>query len=271
MSGADAAGVVADAAVEDLRRLEQALERDLLRILLSLDTMPGEDSLVRRQAQTSAAVLAQVRRRLEAEGETLTGVVGQRAIEAVAAVLGTPPSTLSVDVRRELDAIVGGQVADVVAVFKLAREEMRDAVSRGITSGGSLADVIEEVRARLSTTYVRASAAVDAAIMAVGRRAVVSAARELDGELDLVYVYVGPRDAKNRPFCKLWVGKAVTNPARLDNGQGLPADDYCGGFGCRHSWAPTTVETAVAEGIEIYRPDGSRLIVDMETQALQRR
>jgi hypothetical protein len=271
MSGADAAGVVADAAVEDLRRLEQALERDLLRILLSLDTMPGEDSLVRRQAQTSAAVLAQVRRRLEAEGETLTGVVGQRAIEAVSAVLGAPPSTLSVDVRRELDAIVGGQTGDVVKVFKLARDEMRDAVSRGITSGGSLADVIEEVRARLSTTYVRASAAVDAAIMAVGRRAVVSAARELEGELDLIYVYVGPRDAKNRPFCRQWVGKAVTDPARLDNGQGLPADDYCGGYNCRHSWAPTTVETAVAEGIEIYRPDGSRLIVDMETQALQRR
>jgi hypothetical protein len=271
MSGAAAAGVIADAAVEDLRRLEAALERDLLRILLSLDTLPGEDSLVRRQAQTSAAVLAQVRSRLEQEGERLTGVVGQRAIEAVAAVLGAPPATLSVDVRRELDAIVGGQVADVVAVFKLAREEMRDAVARGITSGGSLADVIEEVRARLSTTYLRASAAVDAAIMAVGRRAVVSAARELEGELDLVYVYVGPRDAKNRPFCKLWVGKAVTDPARLDNGQGLPADDYCGGYNCRHSWAPTTVETAVAEGIEIYRPDGSRLIVDMETQALQRR
>lgn len=271
MSGADAAGVVADAAIEDLRRLEVAVERDLLRILLSLDTVPGEDSLVRRQAQTSAAVLSQVRRRLEAEGEAVRGIVGQRAIEAVAAVLGTPPSALSVDVRRELDAIVDGQTADVVAVFKMAREEMRDAVSRGITSSGSLADVIEEVRARLSTTYVRATAAVDAAIMAVGRRSVIAAAREVEGELDLVYVYVGPRDAKNRPFCRTWVGKAVTDPARLDNGQGLPVDDYCGGYNCRHSWAPTTVETAVAEGIEIYRPDGSRLIIDAETMALQRR
>lgn len=271
MSGADAAGVVADAAVEDLRRLERLLERDIMRALLSLDTLPGEDSLVRRQAQTSAAVLAQIRRRLEQEGETLVGVVGQRAIEAVAAVLGTPPAALSVDVRRELDAIVNGQVADVVAVFKAAREEMRDAVNRGITSSGSLADVVEEVRARLSTTYLRASAAVDAAIMAVGRRSVIAAAREVEGELDLVYVYVGPRDSKNRPFCRQWVGKAVTNPTRLDNGQGLPVDDYCGGYNCRHSWAPTTVETAVRDGIEIYRPDGSRLIVEMGTQALARR
>lgn len=270
MSGAAAAGVVADAAVEDLRRLEVALERDLLRILLSLDTLPGEDSLVRRQAQTSAAVLTQVRRRLEQEGETLASVVGQRAIEAVGAVLGAPPATLPLGAREELDAIVNGQVGDVVQTFKTAAPEMREAVARGIASGGSLADVVDEVRARLATTYLRASAAVDAAIMAAGRRAVLSAAAAVAGELDLVYVYVGPRDAKNRPFCAAWVGKAVTDPSRLDNGQKLPADDYCGGYNCRHSWAPTPVETAVREGIPIYRPDGSRLVVDVPTEALER-
>jgi len=264
MSGASAAGVVADAAVEDLRRLELALERDLLRTLLSLDTLPGEDSLVRRQAQTSAAVLAQVRSRLEQEGERLTSVVGQRAIEAVAAVLGAPPETLPLDARKELDLIVNGQTGDVVKVFRDAIPEMREAVARGIATGGSLADVIEAVREKLRTTYVRASAAVDAAIMAVGRRAVVSAAREVEAEIDLVYVYVGPRDNKNRPFCRAWVGKAVTDPARLDNGQGLPVEDYCGGYNCRHSWAPTTVETAVREGIKIYRPDGSLFVVDVE-------
>ena len=261
MSGAAAAGVVADAAVEDLRRLELSLERDLLRILLSLDTVPGEDSLIRRQAQTSAAVLTQVRQRLEREGETLTSVVGQRAIEAVGAVLGAPPASLPVGVREELDAIVNGQVGDVVRMFKAAIPEMREAVARGITTGGSLADVVEDVRARMATTYLRAKAAVDAAIMAAGRRAVMSAAKQVEGALDLVYVYVGPRDDKNRPFCKAWVGKAVTDPARLDNGQNLPADDYCGGFNCRHSWAPTPLETAVAEGIRVYRPDGSPFVI----------
>jgi hypothetical protein len=122
--------------------------------------------------------------------------------------------------------------------------------------------VVEEVRARLATTYLRASAAVDAAIMAAGRRAVMSAAREVEGELGLVYVYVGPKDDKNRPFCRQWVGKAVSDPSGLDNGQGLPVDDYAGGYRCRHSWAPTPVETAVREGIKVYRPDGSPLVVD---------
>ena len=56
MSGADAAGPVADSAIEDLRAVRDALQRDLLRILLQLDTEPGEDSLVRRQGQTAVAV-----------------------------------------------------------------------------------------------------------------------------------------------------------------------------------------------------------------------
>jgi hypothetical protein len=192
-------------------------------------------------------------------------VVGQRAIEAVAAVLGAPPASLPLSVREELDAIVSGQVGEVVATFKAAVPEMREAVARGIASSGSLADVVEEVRARLATTYQRASAAVDAAIMAAGRRAVMSAAREVEGELGLVYVYVGPKDQKNRPFCARWVGKAVSDPSGLDNGQGLPVDDYAGGYRCRHSWAPTPVETAVREGIKIYRPDGSPLVVDVGT------
>ena len=87
--------------------------------------------------------------------------------------------------------------------------------------------------------------------MAVGRRAIWSSAHA--SGLDLVYVYVGPKDAKNRPFCQQWVGKAATNPTTLNNGQDLPVEDYCGGYNCRHSWAPTLREDAVAQGIVIVR------------------
>lgn len=261
MSGADLAGVVADIAVADLRKLESALERDLLRILLSLDTVPGKDSLVRRQGQTSAAVMRQVQARLVAEGEALESLTGRRAVEAVQAVMGVPPASLPLDVRATLDLIVNEQVGQVVASFKSAIPEMRDAVNRGILSGGSLADVVEEAQGRMRVTYVQAMAAVDAAIMAAGRRAVLEAARA--SNLDLVYVYVGPRDDKNRPFCRQWVGTACTDPGALNNGQKIPADDYAGGYNCRHSWAPTLVEAAVAEGIRILRPDGSPLIIEV--------
>jgi hypothetical protein len=268
MSGADAAGPVADSAIEDLRAVREALQRDLLRILLQLDTNTGEDSLVRRQGQTAVAVYRQVEQRLLDLGDEVANVAGRRAVEAVAAVVGAPPATLPLDVRQELDQIVNGQTADVVAVFRAANDEIRQAVARGITTGGSLADLVSSVAAKLDTSIKRAQFAVDAAVMAAGRRAVVSIALDVEeGEGErMVFVYVGPRDQKNRPFCRTWVGKAVVDPRSLDNGQKLPVEDYCGGYNCRHSWAPTPIPLAIDEGYRIYDVDGSGAPVDVTSR-----
>jgi len=257
MSGADAAGPIADSAIEDLRAVRESLQRDLLRILLQLDTNTGEDSLVRRQGQTAVAVYRQVEQRLAALGDEVANVAGARAVEAVAAVVGTPPATLPLDVRQELDQIVNGQIGDVVAVFRAANEDIRQAVARGITTGGSLADIVSEVALKLDTSVKRAQFAVDAAVMAAGRRAVVSIALDIeDGGERMAFVYVGPRDGKNRPFCRQWVGKAVVDPRKLDNGQDLPVEDFCGGYNCRHSWAPTPIPLAIDEGYRIYDVQG---------------
>ena len=258
MSGADAAGPIADSAIGDLRAVRDALQRDLLRILLQLDTEPGEDSLVRRQGQTAVAVYSQVERRLAALGDQVASVAGSRAVEAVAAVVGAPPSTLPLDVRAELDQIVNGQIGDVVSVFRAANDEIRQAVARGVTTGGSLADLVSAVSTQMDVTFRQAQAAVDAAVMAAGRRAVVSIALDVEEATDeqMVFVYVGPKDAKNRPFCRAWVGKAVVDPRKLDNGQSLPVEDYCGGYNCRHSWAPTPIPLALENGYRIYDETG---------------
>lgn len=258
MSGADAAGPVADSAIGDLRAVRDALQRDLLRILLQLDTEPGEDSLVRRQGQTAVAVYRQVDRRLAALGDEVASVAGARAVEAVAAVVGAPPATLPLDVRAELDLIVNGQIGDVVTVFRAANDEIRQAVARGITTGGSLADLVSAVSDQMDVTFRQAQAAVDAAVMAAGRRAVVSIALDVEQATDeqMVFVYVGPKDQKNRPFCAKWVGKAALDPRKLDNGQGLPVEDYCGGYNCRHSWAPTPIPLAIENGYRIFDETG---------------
>lgn len=264
MSGADAAGPVADSAIEDLRAVRDALQRDLLRIMLQLDTNPGEDSLVRRQGQTAVAVYRQVEQRLLALGDDVARIAGSRAVEAVASVLGAPPASLPLDVRQELDQIVNGQIGDVTSVFRAANDEIRQAVARGITTGGSLADLVSEVAVQLDTSFKRAQFAVDAAVMAAGRRAVVSVALDAeDGGERMVFVYVGPRDQKNRPFCRQWVGKAATDPRTLDNGQGLPVEDYCGGYNCRHSWAPTPIPLAIENGYRIFDTSGGRDDVDV--------
>lgn len=257
MSGASLAGPIADAAVNDLRAARDAVERDLLRIIVQLDTEKGSGELVRLQGQTAAAVYRQISDTLaQVQGEAIR-IEGQRALEAVEAIVGAPPGGLPLDVRTELDQILDGQAADVVAVFKDAEKQMREAVARGVLSGGSLADVIQEVANINETTFLRASNAVDTAIMGVGRRAVMAEAEELEQYgIDLVYVYVGPRDNKNRPFCAQWVGKAVTQPSELDKQQGLPVQDFCGGYNCRHSWAPMPQEDAIATGYRVFTPDG---------------
>jgi len=48
--------------------------------------------------------------------------------------------------------------------------------------------------------------------------------------------YAGAEDSKNRDFCAERVNKVFTDAeaATWDNGQGLPADIYLGGYQCRH-------------------------------------
>lgn len=67
-------------------------------------------------------------------------------------------------------------------------------------------------------------------------RAIVTSALEDDA----LVMYVGPRDEKNRPFCAERAGNIYTMKEVLswDNGQGLPAAVYCGGYNCRHFLYP---------------------------------
>lgn len=53
-------------------------------------------------------------------------------------------------------------------------------------------------------------------------------------------LYAGPRDGRNRPFCAERVNNIYPMEAvyTWDNGQGLPAHLYCGGWGCRHVLIP---------------------------------
>jgi len=54
-------------------------------------------------------------------------------------------------------------------------------------------------------------------------------------------LYAGPRDQRNRPFCAERVNRIfpIEVVYTWDNGQGIPANLYCGGYGCRHVLIPT--------------------------------
>lgn len=63
------------------------------------------------------------------------------------------------------------------------------------------------------------------------------------GAADELFFYVGPMDAKTRPFCERWVGRVLDRAAidDLDNGQ--LGDPFLtgGGYNCRHQWKRVSV------------------------------
>lgn len=58
-----------------------------------------------------------------------------------------------------------------------------------------------------------------------------------------LFLYFGPRDAKNRPFCRdvlargrLWTQAEVKELDKHPDAQLLPVSTFCGGYNCRHIW-----------------------------------
>lgn len=52
------------------------------------------------------------------------------------------------------------------------------------------------------------------------------------------FKYFGPVSAITRPFCRAHAGQVFTEEEirKMDNGQGLPVSESCGGYNCRHYW-----------------------------------
>ena len=253
MAAADKSGPIADAAVADLEAIRVQLDREIRRALLRLNTAPGEDTLVKAQGRVAAQVAAQIDAAMKVRGLTaIEGVLRDRAIESALAALGGVD--LPVSVTTEVNAILKSQTKDIADVFNDASSTIRRAIALGTTTSASLSDLVDGVAGVIGTSVTRAQAAVDASVMAAGRTAVIRAATEAaDGIVNLVYLYSGPKDSRNRPFCRVHVGKALTESgiAQANNGQGLPVDAFAGGYNCRHVWSPMTMAEAQRRRIEI--------------------
>jgi hypothetical protein len=255
MPAADGSLGPAGRAERDLIKLLRRLTREISALLAELDTKRGSAALEsdRQALQTALRVRLEVTRALEERGLTdVVAIADQHALDAARAVAAQAKLDIPITAQQAIATIVRGQTADVAQVFGVAADEMRQAINAGISTGGSLADLTQQVAERLDVAFFRAQAAVDSAVMAAGRTTIVRAS--IDTGLPYVYLYDGPRDGKMRDFCKQLVGRAVSTGymARLDNGMGLPVRDFCGGYNCRHFWSPMLRSEANADGIEVY-------------------
>lgn len=247
----------ARARLEELRRLTV---REMQRLLSRLDTDQGSSKLSGDKAAlaTVARVRVAIVTELRARGGVVIDTTEQHAAQAAQAVAdGVDLGPFNADTARDIGRLVSGQADEVTKTFEDGAAEIGKAMRAAVATAAPIDDLVDEVARVIDTTYLRAQAAVDAAVMASGRLVMLQAGEDMAEEVGTITVYkvVGPTDGKTRPWCAEHVGNAYTRRALDgdDNGekQPKPVSAYLGGYNCRHSLAPMTLEEAQAEGLEV--------------------
>ena len=133
------------------------------------------------------------------------------------------------------------------AVMEIAQEIQKKA-REGVLLGNG-ADAVKGIRGVLAKSVTKFANAVDTALNAFDR-AILEAISE-DGDR---WIYVGPKDSKNRPFCAaiLSEGRAYTRSQVTALNRHPLLHSYvppnvktlCGGINCRHVFLPITKEEA---------------------------
>lgn len=250
----------ADRARARLEQLRRIVNDEIRRLLLRLDTERGGAGLIsdKQALATVSRVRAAIVAELRARGGAVLTETEQAAAEAAQEVADANDlGAFNARTANDISRLVSGQADDILATFDEAARAVGAAMRSAVSSAAQIDQLVDEVARIVDNTFLRAMAAVDAAVMASGRAVTLQAGEEMAKELGtvVVYQYLGPTDQKTRPFCRAHVDRAYTREAldREDNGDGQPkpVSAYLGGYNCRHSLAAMTIEEAKADGIEV--------------------
>jgi len=132
------------------------------------------------------------------------------------------------------------RLADLLAIGDdVARAIQRIALD-GTLGLRNVDRLILDVSEALHVSQRQARTVYDTAVSVFSRQVELS---QSTGDLDELFVYVGPVDSRMRPFCELWVGKVRTREAigKLDNEQLPDVLVSGGGYLCRHQWKRVSV------------------------------
>ncbi len=268
-SGDGSVGPIAADAHRRLEAIKAALLREMEQLLAKLNQSGGELVSTRDALDNARRIRTQVLALMREEGmPVVLGIAETKVADAVEAALGARQGVRSVvDLHTNLGVTMDAEAKDSIArsvrgvldtvadVFGEGAASMRRAMDVGVSTSAPLGELVAEVRRTLETTFDRAQTAVETAIRGAARSTLINQAErsgEAAGET-IVYVWLGPVDSKTRPICRENAGKAFTLAAlkRMDNDQGLPVENFLGGWNCRHTASPLTRESAEDEGIEV--------------------
>lgn len=259
----------ADAAIADIEKLRKVVNRDIKRVLAKIVVDGDGNIAARAELRNLTTIRTQALATLEELGARTVVTIAERraaiAAEDAASILraflrATDPvfdPAFLPDFDQTVQQILTGRMQQVALTFGVAVDEVRRAILVGTTTGAPLDDLILDVQAKINTTFKRAEATVETAVISSGRAVVaesVERANMVKPDLFLLR-YVGPLDRKTRPFCrKILTGvkvHTVEAVQQMNNGTPLPVLTSCGAWRCRHAWAPITRKEANRRGFTI--------------------
>jgi hypothetical protein len=169
------------------------------------------------------------------------------ALDTLAA-MGVADKPLSVLDEQALQQVRDLHLAEFRAIGERAVQELSRGVLMNTVAGARRSEIIQAMTATLGTKFqAYAASYADTALMSYDRTVSWKTWEAVGLSL---FLYRGPRDVKNRPFCAEHVGKTLTagQIGQLDNGKGQPkpVSIYGGGWNCRHVWTPVVADEATA-------------------------
>lgn len=154
-------------------------------------------------------------------------------------------NSLDVDIT---EALIRFDTASIASSINAYVDDLRSTIMRSVITGElpKFSDLHEDFGGRMLSG---AKTELNTALQGFNRSVTLKKADDLGIEL---FLYAGPDDDEIRDFCEYKVGNIYTldEIQSWDNGQGLPADVYLGGYNCRHRLDPVSLELARELGYE---------------------
>lgn len=210
--GGDVRGRILAMSLDDsLAILDDVRDGEVAVLAAAREQWAGELRKLAEMALTNTA---------DAAGLPLTGLDVEAWTAVQRGALQNAASAWDTNIRRILgDALLRSASEALYATPDAVRQRIRDMVT--------------DLTPQMVTEARTATAAYDRVIAA-------TVADEVDPEGDLfLWVYSGPVDGLQRPFCTAATGLAFTREqvALLRNRTpGMPVVDFGGGYNCRHQW-----------------------------------
>jgi hypothetical protein len=153
--------------------------------------------------------------------------------------------------NRDLGIVKAIKDLDLAKIYRItdtAIEEINRQIFGQVAGASKFSDMVENLRGfitgvegKVGILEHRAKVWADTSVRAFDRKVLTM---KFADDRKQKYVYMGGLVKDSRDFCIRNVGKIFTREEidTMDNGQGLPVFEFCGGYNCQHSWVPVVDE-----------------------------